>query len=217
MLRQFEKINTIIWDCNGTLLNDTDICISTINELLAERGLSEISRENYLELFGFPVIDYYKKIGFKFEKESFEIPANQYIQKYHSKLSQCELHNQVLEVLKYFKESGFKQLVLSASEDTKLKEAITHFKIVDFFDEISGLDNHFAFSKTTLGINMLNKLKISPENTCLIGDTDHDSEVADAIGCKCILIADGHQSKSRLEETGSFVIDNLKDLFNVLR
>ena len=131
------------------------------------------------------------------------------------KVIQRELYNQVLEVLKYLR-NQIQVIGISASE-IQTKEAITHFKIVDFFDEISGLDNHFAFSKTTLGINMLNKLKISPENTCLIGDTDHDSEVADAIGCKCILIADGHQSKSRLEETGSFVIDNLKDLFNVLR
>ncbi len=108
-------------------------------------------------------------------------------------------------------------MVLSASEDTKLKEAIYHFNIANYFDEISGLDNNFAVSKTTLGINMLKKLKISPENTCLIGDTDHDREVADAIGCKCILIADGHQSKTRLEATGSVVINNLKDLFSVLR
>ncbi len=215
MLQQFKEINTIIWDWNGTLLNDTDICISTINELLKERGLNEISRQNYLEIFGFPIIDYYKKIGFKFEKEPFEIPANKYIQIYSSKFSQCELHNQAIEVLSFFKNMEFKQLVLSASEDSKLKLAIDYFNISNYFDKINGLDDNFAVSKTTLGINMLKKLKIPSENTCLIGDTDHDSEVADAIGCKCILVADGHQSKSRLEATGSVVINNLKDLFNI--
>lgn len=215
MLQQFKNINTIIWDWNGTLLNDTDICIATINELLSERGINEITRQKYIEVFGFPVIDYYKKIGFNFDLEPFEIPANKYIEIYISKFMECGLHDNVLEVLKFFKKSGFKQLVLSASEDSKLKEAINYFNITEYFDEICGLDNNFAVSKTNLGINMLKKMNLSPKNVCLIGDTDHDREVADAIGCSCILIADGHQSKSRLQTTGSAVVNSLQDLFSL--
>ena len=44
------------------------------------------------------------------------------------------------------------------------------------------------------------------------GDTIHDFEVAEELGVKCILIADGHQSKRRLIKTGAKVIDNLSQL-----
>ena len=44
-------IRTILWDWNGTLLNDTDICVASINELLQERNLPTLSREEYLQQF----------------------------------------------------------------------------------------------------------------------------------------------------------------------
>ncbi len=213
MKTQFQNINTIIWDWNGTLLNDTDICIESINELLLQRGLSTLSKEKYLKLFGFPVIEYYKKIGFDFDKEPFNIPAHQYIEIYSSKINKSSLHNQVPEVLEHYKRKGLKQIVLSASEHIKLLESIDHFNILDFFDEVSGLNDHFAVSKTTLGMTMLKKKGIAPVNACFVGDTDHDYEVANTLGCKCILIANGHQLKSRLVRTGAVVLDKISEIF----
>ncbi|WP_081804819.1 HAD hydrolase-like protein [Draconibacterium orientale] len=44
----------------------------------------------------------------------------------------------------------------------------------------------------------------------MIGDTNHDFEVAQQLELDCILVADGHQSKERLEATGAKVIDELE-------
>jgi phosphoglycolate phosphatase len=163
--------DTIIWDWNGTLLNDTDICIESINTLLSDRGLPVLTREIYLETFGFPVADYYKKIGFDFQKEPFEIPAHQYIEIYSSKIQESHLHDSAIEVLTFFKNNGFRQLILSASEQCILEDSIKHFSISHFFDAFSGLDNHFATSKTELGIRMLKNLDIEPSSVCFVGDT----------------------------------------------
>ena len=62
-------INTIIWNWNGTLLDDISICINAINQLLSERNLNLLTIEKYREVFTFPVIDYYKAVAFDFEKE----------------------------------------------------------------------------------------------------------------------------------------------------
>jgi phosphoglycolate phosphatase len=202
--------DTIIWDWNGTLLNDIDICIESINCLLTDRKLPLLSREKYLELFGFPVIEYYKKIGFDFQKEPFEIPAKQYVDIYTSKIVNCLLHDSAIEVLTFFKNKGFRQMLLSASELGILEKSINHFNLLSFFETITGLDNLFASSKTEIGFRLFKDFSIVPEKTCFIGDTIHDFEVANILGCQCILVADGHQSFSKLKGSGAFVTEKLK-------
>ena len=42
----------------------------------------------------------------------------------------------------------------------------------------------------------------------MIGDTDHDKRVADAMGVDCALLATGHNSFERLEKLGCKVFDD---------
>ena len=46
----------------------------------------------------------------------------------------------------------------------------------------------------------------------LIGDTDHDQEVAAEMGIDCILIPAGHQSRERLQACGVPVLQSLEEL-----
>ena len=71
-------LKLLIWDWNGTILDDTRLCIDIENELLRERGMPEITEAWYLSHFTFPVRRYYAKMGYTFETESFESgdPAN---------------------------------------------------------------------------------------------------------------------------------------------
>ncbi|MBR3202365.1 MAG: hypothetical protein IKF60_02130, partial [Solobacterium sp.] len=66
-------MKTIIWDYNGTIIDDVHLCLEVETFMLKERGMfSNYSLEDYRDLFCFPVIDYYKKLGYTFEKESYE-------------------------------------------------------------------------------------------------------------------------------------------------
>ena len=206
------RANTIIWDWNGTLLNDTDICIESINSLLADRDLPLMNKEKYLDIFGFPVISYYQKLGFNFEKEPFDIPARQYIDQYTSRLKESRLHKDVIPVLSHFRQKGYRQFVLSASEKNILQNSIRHFNIDEYFEFLTGLDNHYAISKTDLGRELIRGKGIDPANTLMIGDTIHDYEVASELGCQCILVAGGHQHIDRLKKTGTTVLDQLDQL-----
>ena len=58
------KYESIIWDWNGTLLNDVGTAIDSINYLLKDRKLSPLTLDRYLEVFTFPVQNYYEQIGF---------------------------------------------------------------------------------------------------------------------------------------------------------
>ena len=115
---------TIIWDWNGTLLNDLDLSIDAVNILLRDRGLPLLSVERYKEIFRFPVIDYYRDAGFDFEKEPFEIPARQYVKLYYGRENETKLFPDVVDTLTYFKNNNFKQYVLSAMENGNLERMV---------------------------------------------------------------------------------------------
>ena len=205
---------TVIWDWNGTLLNDIDLCIDSINQLLVERKLPVVKKDNYREIFSFPVQEYYKSLGFDFEKEDFSIPAHQFIDLYKKGFDLCTMQKNAFEVLQRFQNQGIQQFVLSAMEHKMLEKTLSKKGILNFFEDVAGLKDHYAVSKIEQGFQLIKKHHVKINNTWLIGDTTHDFEVAKELGVKCILIADGHQSKKRLLETGATVFDNLKQLLN---
>jgi phosphoglycolate phosphatase len=205
-------MNSVIWDWNGTLLNDVELCISSINVLLRQRNLAQINSKTYREVFSFPVQEYYKTLGFDFEKEDFSVPAHQYIDLYYAGFDNCSLQINAVEVLNHFSEKGIRQFVLSAMEHEMLEETLKIKGIFHFFEGVAGLRDHFAVSKMDAGKQLIRDFGIDREKTLMIGDTTHDFEVARQLGIKCRLIADGHQTRERLEKTGEIVIGSLQEL-----
>lgn len=208
------KISTVIWDWNGTLLDDLHLSVRIINQLLEKRSLPSLSTDRYREVFTFPVKDYYRKIGFDFDTEPFEIPAREYIDIYNRDVSSCGLQSSATDVLQRLQSKDVRQLILSAMEQKPLVENVKQNNIFPFFELVCGLDNHYAASKLDNGKQLLEDAAVSPKEVLLIGDTIHDFEVAKAIGCNCLLVANGHQSHERLAETGCEVIDSLSEIPN---
>ena len=206
------QIRGIIWDWNGTLLNDTGLAVETMNEMLVKRGLPSLSVDRYKDVFTFPVKDYYQKIGFDFETEPFEVPALEFIDRYNQLVSGCSLHADSVKVLKHFQAAGISQFILSAMKQETLDQCLNHYQISHFFEHVSGLGDHYAHSKIENGHILIKKLKLNPNELVLIGDTIHDYEVATELDCQCVLIANGHQSRELLQATGVLVIDGLNQL-----
>lgn len=201
--RMLNKIDTIIWDWNGTLLNDIEICIKSINVLLLKRGLSLLETDRYRQIFTFPVKDYYTAAGFDFEKEAFEIPAEEFIVEYNKLLEKANLFADVFTTLGYFKDMGIKQYIVSAMQQHALLKSVKSQGIFNFFEKISGIDNNLAHSKLKSGIELIESQNINPSKALLIGDTLHDHEVGSALGVKVVLISRGHQCHERLKINGN--------------
>ncbi|MDD6313097.1 MAG: HAD hydrolase-like protein [Firmicutes bacterium] len=187
----------ILWDFNGTILDDVSVGINAINVLLKRRKMPIISsQEEYRAKFCFPVIDYYRKLGFDLQKERFEDISVEWVKEYKHFLAQAGLRNGVKKALETIQNSGKKQLILSATERKMLKTQLKSLKIESYFDDILALDDIYAAGKTELAKNWLEREK--PGKAIIIGDTDHDYETAKALSVDCLLIAGGHQSKQGL-------------------
>ncbi|MDY0343915.1 MAG: HAD hydrolase-like protein [Lentimicrobium sp.] len=205
-------IQNLIWDFNGTLLNDLDLCLNSINSLLDKRNLLPLDKPRYHDIFTFPIKDYYSSAGFDFERESFEEVAIEFIDLFLSGLPKVQLHSEVIPSLDFFRQNGFRQIILSAMQQDELKRIIELHQIESYFEGIFGINDHYANGKTDVAIHAMQQCGFLAERTCLLGDTLHDAEVAKYLGTDCILIADGHQSAERLATSGFRVIKSLGEI-----
>lgn len=216
MVLDFTKYKHIIWDWNGTLLDDAWLCVEILNRMLERRGLKKTTLPEYQMYFDFPVINYYLKLGFDFNKESFKNVAEEYIIAYESQRCKCSLRKGIIDIIKQFRAKGFLQSVLSASQRSSLIESLGMFGLKDFFENVAGLDDYYARSKVDAGRKLLKNLTVSGREVLLIGDTTHDYEVACELGADCLLLPAGHQSKERLVACGAKVCGSFNEAFENL-
>lgn len=213
---QHARVETIIWDFNGTLIDDLDLVVHSVNVQLAKRGLPALDVDEYRDVFGFPVQNYYRRIGVTFETETMAELSADFFSVYASALKDCPLYDQALETLDDFRRRGLRQFVLSAMEQSMLRSMIEHLGIAEFFEGVYGLAHQEADSKVSRARELQDAFNIDSQTALFIGDTTHDAEVAAALGMSIALISRGHQSPNRLEETGLPVYASYQDLMRAL-
>lgn len=215
-MRGLKEYTNVIWDWNGTLFNDVKWCFKILNTMLAKRGLRIIDNiSEYKNIFCFPIIEYYIKAGFSFEKEPFDEIAKEFILLYHSKNSgNCSLYTGAEEVLKVISNKHISQVILSASEIGNLLSQVNCFNIKGYFNDILGISNIYANSKIEIGLDYIKRNKAA--NAVLIGDTVHDYETAKAMGTDCILISAGHQSRESLLSCNVPVLNDITDVLEYI-
>lgn len=194
------------------MFDDAWLCVEILNSSLARYGIDAITVEQYQAEFGFPVKDYYEKLGFDFSEISFDEVAKEYIEEYNEKRFECKLGTDALDVLQSCLDAGLDQSILSAYQQDMLDEIVEFFGIRNFFKKLFGLNDYYANCKIAHGKLLIRQLDVAPERVLMVGDTIHDYEVAKQIGCDCVLIPSGHQSRRRLLACGAIVTGSLKEV-----
>jgi phosphoglycolate phosphatase len=206
----------LVWDFNGTILDDMTLGIRCTNTMLADRGLPVIpSVEAYREIFGFPIDEYYRRLGFDFEKEDYDtVLAPQWVSMYLEGEPTCTTIEGAVETIRAVKAMGIPQILLSATKIEMLTAQLERLGLYQEFDEVIGLDNIHARSKQAQALEW--KSRHPEARPLFIGDTEHDAQVADAVGGDCVLFAGGHQSEARLAACGKPTISRVSDILNYL-
>ena len=89
--------------------------------------------------------------------------------------------------------------------------------IYHLFDDVIGLDNHYAASKLELAKEYVTKQEIDLSNSYFIGDTTHDNEVGEACGLNVILIDRGHQAEDVLSKVNSLILHSFIEILNYVK
>lgn len=188
----------VVWDWNGTLLDDARLCVDIMNELLRRRALPPLSMDFYRAAIEFPVSGYYERIGFDFSAQPFEEVSGEYAAMYRALWRGCALHAGAREAMESLRAAGVGQSVLSASMREHLEEQLGHFGLSGYLEKATGADNHHGRGKQGLARAHLEALGVAPRDALFVGDTRHDAEAAESAGCACLLVSFGHYGAERL-------------------
>lgn len=206
----------IVWDWNGTLFDDVELCFHCINSVLTSHHCQPLPDvETYRNVFGFPIEDYYRELGFDFSVTPFSQLAKEYMELYQKKSYQCCLVEDAQQVLSQVQKDKIHQTILSASKKEYLDRQIQAVGLSTSSLDVYGIQDIYARSKLALAREYQKTCRPDDE-IWFIGDSLHDHEVADALGAHCLLVTTGHQSRRRLAQSGVPVLDSLKECLEVV-
>lgn len=209
------KYDLIIWDFNGTILDDVQTGIDSINTILPRYNLPTLDTvDAYRNAFGFPIIDYYRALGFDFDKVPYETVAYEWVAEYNARKNAIPLVEGIKDTLEVVRSLGIRQIILSSSEIGLLKEQLNAYGLLPYFAEILGLDNVFAGGKTEIARHWRHSHPTL--KTLFIGDTTHDYDVAKAIDSDCLLFTGGHGSHEDLSACGVPLINAIPEILRFL-
>ena len=207
-------IQYVLWDFNGTLVNDVAVCLQNMNTLLKKYRKPPIDLTTYRDVFTFPVIEYYKRVGIIETDEAFTAIANEWMAGYYDMEKDLRVFDGTMDNLKRVRQMGLSQGVLSASSTAQLKRMLDRFGLTPYMNHILGLEDIYAKGKVEIGLEFIRTHYLSPQKMVLIGDTLHDYHVANQMGIHCILFSGGHQSDAILSQTGCPVVKRITDIFD---
>lgn len=206
--------SNVIWDFNGTIIDDVDIGLNALNTLLTKYGYKEIhDKDYYRSIFGFPIKDYYSRAGFDFSVIDYETLAPMWVSEYLAHETEAPIIVGVLDAMARLKAAGVRQYLVSATEINMLRSQLEYRGLLNMFDGIFGLDNIHASSKRDVAYDVVKSLE---GESVMLGDTTHDAECAVFAGADVILVAAGHQSFEKLHRTGHKTVKTATEAIDII-
>ena len=207
----------VIWDWNGTLLDDAVLCCDIANTMREERGMPPLGGvDAYRRVFRFPIIAYYRAMGYTFETESYDDISVEFHWRYSELVPACPLYPEAKRALSAVQALGVPQLLLSVTEQSRLSWQAELAGVTGYFTSILGQKDDLAYGKADMARQVIAESGLDGRAVLFVGDTNHDAEIAADIGCRCALLTKGHQTRETLAACGVPLIESLLDVLPLL-
>ena len=211
--RELTPIDAVCWDWNGTLLDDVELACAAMNTVLVERELPVIrDHRAYRQVFGFPISDFYARLGIV--ADDFPAAADHYLRLFADAVGHASLHPGARATLAAVRHLNLEQVLISATPEEVLKQQLAPHALNDYFTQTHGITDAYAASKAHVVESWLGASGHDPRRVVMIGDTNHDEEIADALDVQFIRFRNGHQEPPTHDRHA--VVGHLRDIVSYL-
>ncbi|GAA2460495.1 HAD family hydrolase [Streptomyces mauvecolor] len=207
----------LVWDWNGTLLDDNVAIIEATNAAFAELGLEPITLERYRDLYCVPIPRFYQRLIGRLPTDAeWLVMDAAFHQQYWARADACGLTEGAAELLAARWAAGLSQSLLSMAPHEHLVPIVRRHGITGHFVRVDGRTGPSHGSKAEHMVRHLTALRavdpeISGERTVVIGDAVDDAVAAAAVGAKAVLYTGGSHSRASLAAAGVPVVDSLAE------
>ena len=199
------KINTVVFDMDGTVLNTLDDLTVSMNYVLEKFNMQGHTLDEYKAFFGNGIEYAMRKSvpeGTDDETISRMLPV---FKEHYDKhcLDKTRPYDGILELMHSLKTKGYKMAIVSNKIDSAVKELQKKF-FADLVDvaigEKPGIKRKPAPDTVNEALRLLNS---SPDEAIYIGDSEVDFATAKNSGLPCISVLWGFRDKEYLETIGA--------------
>jgi phosphoglycolate phosphatase-like HAD superfamily hydrolase len=189
-----EATSHVIWDWNGTLLDDVGAVVEATTVVFRQAGIRvEVTGDVYRRSFTRPVHLFYERLlGRPIGHDEWVRLDHAFHVEYARLEDRCTLAAGAREVLGEIRELGWTQSVCSMLPEEYLLPAVERQGIAGHFVRIDGLRGaERGGAKLANLVAHLGHLGVAPSGTVMVGDTVDDAVAARGAGIACILLDGG--------------------------
>jgi phosphoglycolate phosphatase-like HAD superfamily hydrolase len=203
-------VRHVVWDWNGTLVDDHLAVVAAVNDALAGLRLGPIDSEAFRTHFTRPVERFYERVaGRPMQPGEWRALDEAYHHSYAAAVERLELAPDARQALEAAEAAGLGQSLLSMWRHQDLVALVERLGIGRYFARVDGLRVPGGGSKTEHLVEHLAALGVDPAAALLVGDALDDLAAARAVGAGCVLYDGGTHHRAVLEATGAPVVDRL--------
>lgn len=207
-----ERPRHLVWDWNGTVLDDFPIILRATNESFREAGLPEITADQYRTQIKMPIRAFYTDIlGYEPSDEQWEVLDETFHRHYVQGEKEARLSAGLPTLLQEWADRGRTQSLLSMYHDDKLVPVVRHHGIADYFALVQGTTPPRPPRKGLHLADHLRRLDVDPSTVVLIGDSPDDAHAAESVGARVVLYTGGFTAVPSLRATGAPIVDTLAE------
>ncbi|GAA5197159.1 HAD family hydrolase [Microbacterium jejuense] len=185
-------VRAVCWDWNGTLLDDVARCLRVMNRMLADFGRPGIVDTGaYRALFRFPLERFYADAGIG--PGEYRAAVDRYLGLLEADVSDVPLHPGARETIEALRSRGVSQVLASATQGPLLEAQLRPHRLAPEFDAILSITDPHRASKRDVITTWLRATGYDGD-VLLIGDTNHDHEIAVELGTRFVHFEGGHQA-----------------------
>jgi phosphoglycolate phosphatase-like HAD superfamily hydrolase len=206
----------IVWDWNGTLLDDLDIVVESLNVGTARFGVPSIDHEGYRDHFTRPVRGFYDSLfGRPISDMEWDQLNKSFHDEYYARVERATLTLGARDAIDRVVELGWSQSLLSMSIHDHLLEMVSSHGIADRFVSVDGIRSNTGGLKADHLATHLDSLRKEPTAVLLIGDTPDDAMAARGVGAAIVLYDGGSHHLDVLHALGAPVAYTLGDALDL--